>query len=91
MAMRFIAFIREQTTTSMDPKAIHELGVKEVERIEGQRLVIAKKLGFADLKSFRASLKNNPKLTPNFAAAAPGQLSPLRRSDGAPTSQGVRT
>jgi len=43
MAMRFIAFIREQTTTSMDPKAIHELGLKEVERIEGQQLVIAKK------------------------------------------------
>ena len=57
-------YIREQTTTSMDPKAIYELGLKEVERIEGEQLAIARKLGFADLKSFRASLKNNPKLTP---------------------------
>jgi uncharacterized protein (DUF885 family) len=48
----------------LDPKAINELGLKEVERIEREQLAIAKKLGFADLKSFRASLKNNPKLTP---------------------------
>lgn len=57
-------YIREQTTTSIDPKAIHELGLKEVERIEREQLAIARKLGFADLKTFRASLKNNPKLTP---------------------------
>lgn len=56
--------IRQQTTTSMDPEAIHELGLKEVERIEGEQLAIAKKLGFSDLKSFRASLENNPKLKP---------------------------
>ena len=60
-------YIREQTTTSMDPEAIHELGLKEVDRIEGEQLAIAKKLGFADLKSFRASLENNPKLTPTSA------------------------
>lgn len=56
--------IRQQTTTSMDPEAIHQLGLKEVERIEGEQLAIAKKLGFSDLKSFRASLKSNPKLIP---------------------------
>jgi uncharacterized protein (DUF885 family) len=54
--------IREQTTTDMDPEAIHQLGLKEVARIEGEQLVIAKKLGFADLPAFRASLKSNPKL-----------------------------
>jgi len=56
--------IRQQTTTSMDPEAIHQLGLKEVERIEGEQLTIAKNLGFSDLKSFRASLKSNPKLIP---------------------------
>jgi uncharacterized protein (DUF885 family) len=56
--------IREQTTTNMDPEAIHQLGLSEVARIEADELVIAKKLGFDDLKKFRASLKTNPKLIP---------------------------
>jgi uncharacterized protein (DUF885 family) len=68
-------YIREQTTTSMDPKAMYELGLKEVERIEGEQLAIAKKLGFADLMSFRTSLRNNPKLTPT----SPQQLLDLYR------------
>ena len=56
--------IWQQTTTSMDPEAIHQLGLKEVARIEGEQLAIAKKLGFSDLKSFRASLDSNAKLKP---------------------------
>ncbi len=56
--------VRVQTTTSMDPEAIHQLGLSQVHEIEGQMNAIAKKLGFADLKTFRASLVNNPKLTP---------------------------
>lgn len=48
----------------MDPEAIHQLGLKEVERLEKEQLAIATKLGFSDLKSFRASLKTNPKLVP---------------------------
>lgn len=56
--------IRERTTTDMEPEAIHQLGIQEVARIEGEELAIAKRLGFSDLKSFRASLKANPKLTP---------------------------
>lgn len=54
--------IRLLTTTSMDPEAIHQLGLKEVARIEAEQLVIAKKLGFADLASFRSSVKSDPKL-----------------------------
>jgi len=57
-------YIRQQTTTSMDPETIHQLGLKEVERIRAEQLAIAKKLGFADLKTFQASLKTNPKLVP---------------------------
>jgi len=56
--------IRQQTTTGMDPEAIHELGLKEVERIHADMLVIAKSQGFADLHTFQASLKTNPKLIP---------------------------
>lgn len=54
--------IQRLTTTDMDPEDIHQLGLKEVARIEGEQRAIAKKLGFSDLKSFRESLKNNPKL-----------------------------
>lgn len=56
--------IRQQTTTPMDPEAIHQLGLSQVAQIEADELVIAKKLGFDDLKKFRASLKTNPKLIP---------------------------
>jgi len=56
--------IRQLTTTDLDPVTIHEIGLKEVARIEGEQLLIAKNLGFSDLKSFRASLKTNPKLIP---------------------------
>ena len=59
---RYRFSIRRLTTTNMDPGAIHELGLKEVARIEGEELEIAKKLGFSDLKTFRASIKNDTKL-----------------------------
>jgi len=48
----------------MDPETIHQLGLKEVIRIQAEQLAIAKQLGFADLKTFQASLKTNPKLVP---------------------------
>ncbi len=56
--------ISQETTTTMDPEAIHELGLKEVARIEGEEFAIAQKLGFSDLKSFRASANTDPKLVP---------------------------
>src|ERR1700693_2327510 len=62
--------VRQSTTTNMDPQAIHQLGLKEAARIEAEQLAIAKQLGFADLKTFRASLKTNPKLKPT----SPDQL-----------------
>jgi uncharacterized protein (DUF885 family) len=61
---RYRFAIRQQTTTTMDPEAIHQLGLKEVARIEGEQLAIAKKLGFSDLKRFRTSLKTNRKVIP---------------------------
>ena len=59
---RYRFAIRRLTTTNMDPGAIHELGLKEVARIESEELEIAKKLGFSDLKTFRVSIKNDQKL-----------------------------
>ena len=59
--------IRSSTTTSMDPQAIHDLGLREVARIEAEQLAIAQKLGGKDLTSFRESLKTNPKTFPASA------------------------
>ena len=56
--------IYARTTTHMTPDEIHQLGLREMDRIQAEMLVIAKKQGFADLESFRASLKTNPKYIP---------------------------
>ena len=60
---KYYAFsIRRTTTTNLTAEQIHQIGLDEVKRDEAEMLAIAQKLGFADLKSFRASLKTNPKL-----------------------------
>jgi uncharacterized protein (DUF885 family) len=53
-----------RTTTHMTPDEIHQLGLREIERIQAEMIGIAKKQGFPDLASFRASLKTNPKYIP---------------------------
>ena len=53
--------IEQMTTTHKSADEIHTLGLAEVTRIEGEMTQIAKSQGFADLASFRASLKSNPK------------------------------
>jgi uncharacterized protein (DUF885 family) len=59
--------IYARTTTRMTPDEIHQLGFREIDRIQAAMLVIAKQEGFADLASFRASLKTNPKYIPTSA------------------------
>jgi uncharacterized protein (DUF885 family) len=61
--------IRRTTTTNLTPAQIHQMGIEQVQKDEAAMLVIAKKLGFSDLQSFRASLKTNPKLHPASAQA----------------------
>jgi uncharacterized protein (DUF885 family) len=56
-----------RTTTRMKPDEIHQLGLREIDRIQAEMTAIAKKAGFADLASFRASLKTNPKYIPTSA------------------------
>ncbi len=59
--------IYARTTTCLTPDEIHQLGLREIDRIQAEMLKIAKKEGFADLASFRASLKTNPKYIPTSA------------------------
>jgi len=56
-----------RTTTHMSADEIHQLGLREIERIQAEMTVIAKKEGFPDLAGFRASLKTNPKYIPTSA------------------------
>ena len=59
--------IYARTTTRMKPDEIHRLGLREIARIQAEMTAIARKEGFADLASFRASLKTNPKYIPTSA------------------------
>ena len=59
--------IYARTTTHMSPDEIHQLGLREIGRIEAEMTAIAKKEGFLDLAAFRASLKTNPKYIPTSA------------------------
>jgi uncharacterized protein (DUF885 family) len=56
-----------RTTTHMTAEEIHQLGLREIERIAGEMTAIAKQEGFADLASFRASIAKNPKYVPTSA------------------------
>jgi uncharacterized protein (DUF885 family) len=56
--------IHHETTLDQTPEQIHQIGLDEVKRDETEMLAIAQKLGFKDLPSFRASLKDNAKLKP---------------------------
>ncbi len=80
---KFYAFlVRRTTTTNLTPEQIHKIGEQEVAKDEADMLAIAKKLGFADLKSFQASVKTDPKLKPTsreqILDAYRGYLGPMK-------------
>jgi uncharacterized protein (DUF885 family) len=56
--------VRSETTLDVTPKQVHEIGLAEVKCITKEMERVAARAGFADLESFRASLKTNPKHAP---------------------------
>jgi uncharacterized protein (DUF885 family) len=65
---RYLNDIRSRTTVSdLTPDQIHKIGLREIDRIEADMLTIAREEGFADLASFRESLKTNAKYKPTSA------------------------
>lgn len=66
-AKYYAYLIRRTTTTDLTADQIHQIGLEEVKKDEAEMLAIARKLGFNDLASFRASVKANPKLKPTSA------------------------
>lgn len=67
-AARYAYDVKVMTTTDLTPGEIHAIGVKEVARIEGEMLAIAKSQGYTDLPSFRAAIAKNPKFHPKDGA-----------------------
>ena len=61
---RYAFAVKQTTTTDLTPAQIHALGIAEVARDRAAMLKIAQKMGFADLKSFDASIKKDPALHP---------------------------
>jgi len=65
---RYLNDIRSRTSVSaLSPEQIHQLGLREIDRIEADMLSIAHQQGFADLASLRESLKTNPRYRPTSA------------------------
>ncbi len=61
----FYAFrVRQSTTLEKTPAEIHQIGLDEVKRDEAAMLGIAKRLGFADVKSLGVAIKADPKFHP---------------------------
>jgi uncharacterized protein (DUF885 family) len=59
---RYAFHIKNTTSTNLSADEIHEIGLKEVARIEAEMRAVAAKLGYADLPSFAASIDKNPAL-----------------------------
>ena len=60
--------IRSRTTVSdLTPDQIHQIGLREMDRIGAEMLAIARQEGYSDLASFSASLAKNPKYIPTSA------------------------
>jgi uncharacterized protein (DUF885 family) len=58
---RYAWAVKGSTTTNLTPEEIHQIGLREVTRIEGQMAEIARKLGFKDVKSLNAAIEADPK------------------------------
>ena len=66
---RYQAALRRFTTTDLTAEQIHNIGLKEVERITGEMASLAKANGYKDLDSFRDHIENDPKYRPTSADA----------------------
>jgi uncharacterized protein (DUF885 family) len=61
---RYAWAVKQSTTSDLTPEQIHQLGLREVTRIEGEMMQVAKRLGYSDLKSLNAAIEKNPRLHP---------------------------
>jgi len=61
---RYAEAVKMMTTMNVTPAEVHEIGLKEVERITAEMTKLAQAQGHKDLVSFRAAIHNDPKWKP---------------------------
>ena len=61
---RYAEAVKLMTTLSVTPVEVHEIGLKEVERITGEMTKLAQAQGYKDLAAFRTAINNDPKWKP---------------------------
>jgi uncharacterized protein (DUF885 family) len=61
---RYAEAIKFNTTLNITPAEVHELGLKEVERITAEMTKLAASQGHKDVASFRAAINSDPKWKP---------------------------
>jgi uncharacterized protein (DUF885 family) len=59
---RYAADVKQSTTTELTPEQIHQTGLAEVTRIEGEEAKLATKLGFKSLDELRKHVRGDKKL-----------------------------
>jgi uncharacterized protein (DUF885 family) len=62
--------VRQETTTTLTPDQIHEIGLRESARIRSEMEKVAKQAGFASREAFIQALRTDPK----YFATTPQQL-----------------
>ena len=61
---RYAEAVKQMTTLNISPAEVHEMGLKEVERITGEMTKLAEANGSKDLFSFREKINNDSKWKP---------------------------
>src|SRR5262249_47193659 len=60
--------VRENTTTNLTPQQIHDIGLTEVARIQGEMDAVARAAGYPSREAFIEELRTNPRYYPTSAA-----------------------
>ena len=61
---RYAEAVKTMTTINVPPAEVHEIGLKEVARINAEMTRLAQSQGYKDLASFREAVNNDPKWKP---------------------------
>ena len=73
---RYQATLRRFTTTNLTAAQIHEIGLKEVDRINAEMVALAKANGYANFATFRDHVESDPKYV---AISAEGIVEDFRK------------
>jgi uncharacterized protein (DUF885 family) len=72
---RYYAFmVRQQTTTTLTPDQIHQIGLDEVKRIRAEMTALARKAGYPSREAFIQALRTDPKYYPKTPAELMGAV-----------------